>query len=545
MLCAKNTVPLPESGIIVRRSDKYNYVYKVMSVFRDNKGRPTNTRKLIGRLDPSGAKLIPNNNYYEFYGVKAETELELSYNEVVSIGAHFLVTDILSKLGVSEILVSSFGESQAKAICTAATYMVSEGNVFEYVGNWCERSMLGGVPLSPQKASALFASLEYEGRMAFFKKWVNANMSQGYFSYDVTSFSSYAKGIHDLEWGYNRDGDKLPQINLGCYLAQENRLPMFYVTYPGSIVDKSHMTYMMAYNDDLGISKDIVYVMDRGFCSTTNVNYLHSEGLSYLIGVDLRCKATQTAIDSVKERIGSMRNLVGESVYSLSVHSRFYGESSTLHVFFNPELGEQQRRDLLRVVANMEIELSQISKASSKQLKRFSRFFDVVQSDGVLSYSRNYDKIDTTAKNCGVFCILTNTALSGSDILSVYRRKDTIEKGFDDIKNHIDMKRMRVHTDAAVNGKLFCAFVALIVASRISNCLEIYNGVSDKRALTKRGLFCELEKIRAVTYSSGSRLMNPLTKTQRAILDAFDITCNDLTAYIRPETGMCKNTVEI
>jgi transposase len=82
--------------------------------------------------------------------------------------------------------------------------------------------------------------------MAFFKLWTRERAGDRYLAYDVTSFSSYAKGIEDTEWGYNRDGDKLPQVNLGCYMGYESALPLFYVTYPGSIIDKSHMSCMMA-----------------------------------------------------------------------------------------------------------------------------------------------------------------------------------------------------------------------------------------------------------------------------------------------------------
>jgi len=427
----------------------------VLNTFRNVKGQPTNTRKLIGRLDQSGARLIPNDSYFELYGPNASVEFMPEFASVINVVSLFLVSHILSRVGVMPLLVKVLGASRATEVLTAATYMVCEGNVFEHVADWCERSLIGGTPLSPQKASALFASLTHDERMAFFKSWIQAQAGHGCLSYDVTSFSSYAEGIRDLEWGYNRDGDRLPQINLGCYLAQDSRLPLFFVTYPGSIVDKAYMPYMMAYNEELGIGDDVVYVMDRGFCSTANVNYLHSEGFHYVMGVDMRHKATQVAIDKARDSLASMRNLVRDGTYAVAIHARFYGESSTMHIYSNPELGERQKRDLLRLVESQEEELKQLTIVTNKELKRFSRFFDLSVDDGKVSFTRNYYEIDQAAKYCGIFCILSNTQFSSAEVLTVYRRKDTIEKGFDDIKNHIDMKRMRVHSDAAVAGKLF------------------------------------------------------------------------------------------
>jgi hypothetical protein len=71
--------------------------------------------------------------------------------------------------------------------------------------------------------------------MVFFKKWVARQAPGKFFAYDVTSFPTYAKDIIDSEWAYNRDRDKLPQINLGYILSEDSSLPVFYVTYPGSI----------------------------------------------------------------------------------------------------------------------------------------------------------------------------------------------------------------------------------------------------------------------------------------------------------------------
>ena len=535
LLSSKNTTPLPESGIIVRRSGKYQYVYKVLETFRNDKGQPTNTRRLIGRLDSEGNRLVPNDSYYELYGPYTVTEFAPELESVTSIGTPFLVAHILSRLGVVRILEEALGK-RTRAIITAAAYMVCEGNVFEYVSDWCERSIIGGSSLSPQKASSLFASLTHDERMAFFKGWVSANAKQGYISYDVTSFSSYAEGIRDLEWGYNRDNDRLPQMNLGCYLAQESRLPMFYVTYPGSIVDKSHLPYMMAYNNELGIGGNIVFVMDRGFSSTSNVNFMHSENIRYVMGVDTRHKATLAAIDGVREKIVSFRNLVCNGTYADAVSSRFYGESSVMHVYNNPELGERQRRDLFRIVENMEEELAQLDVTSEKKLKRFTRFFDIELKNGKLSFTRNYDKIDEASKNCGIFCILTNSSLTSAEILGIYRRKDALEKGFDDIKNHIDMKRIRTHTDATIEGKLFCAFIALIATSEMSNCLNVFNDANKQRTLSKRSLISELQKIRVFITHDNRRLMNPLTKTQRSLFEALKVSEDDLNIYISNES---------
>jgi transposase len=452
---------------------------------------------------------------------------------VVSVGCHFLVAGILSKLGAARALEGAVGPRRASEAVAVAAYMASEGNVMEHISAWRDSSMLAGPCPAPQKAPAFFASLSHGERMAFFRQWAPANAKHGYLSYDVTSFSSYAEGISDLEWGYNRDGDRLPQINLGRYLAQGSRLPVFYVTYPGSIVDKSHLPYMMAYNDELGIGGGITFVMDRGFCSASNVDFMHSEGRPYIMGVDKRSKAAQEAIDGVRKKIASLRHMAGDGTYAVAARSKVYGGQASMHVFYSPELAERQRRDLLRVVENMEAELAQAKDAPEKGMKRFARYLDISMRKGGLSFERNYDRIDEASKNCGFFCILTNTEAASAEVLETYRGKDALEKGFDDIKNHIDMKRVRAHSGAAVDGKLFCAFLALIATSEMSNRLRAFNEANKARAVSKRGLISELEKIRVFVAHGGRRFLNPLTKTQRSLLAAFDLGENDLNAYLQ------------
>jgi transposase len=51
---------------------------------------------------------------------------------------------------------------------------------------------------------------------------------------DVTSVSSYSKTIADVEYGYNRDGEDLPQFNIGMFCGENNKLPIYYNQYyPG------------------------------------------------------------------------------------------------------------------------------------------------------------------------------------------------------------------------------------------------------------------------------------------------------------------------
>jgi hypothetical protein len=249
-------VPLPERGIIVSRNPRRPYVYKVLKTYRNAKGQPTNDCRSIGRFDAESGLLIPNDYYWQAYPAAALETLP-EPDAVRAVGASFLVGKTLERLGVAGMLDGALGPERAGAVLDVARYMARRGNVIDGIADWCETSTLKGTPaLTPQAASALFASITPHQRMEFFRAWAARQQGPAFLAYDVTSVSTYSEGIGDAEWGHNRDKEDLPQVNLGCYIDQGSGLPVFYTTYPGSITDKSHLRSMMAFNEDLGV-KDV------------------------------------------------------------------------------------------------------------------------------------------------------------------------------------------------------------------------------------------------------------------------------------------------
>ncbi|MDR1608993.1 MAG: transposase [Deltaproteobacteria bacterium] len=522
-------VPLPEKGVTVRRSGRYNTVFKVLRYFRDENGRPNNDRVVIGKLDHESGLLIPNDKYWDYYESKT-INISPYYRSNRSIGASFLIGHILDSLGITKILNERLDEELVSQIRTVVLYMTTRGNILEGVMDFCEEFTLSEKPLDSRMASELFSSITYDDKMAFFRKWSAIHVPGSFLAYDVTSFSTYAKNIADSEFGYNRDGDKLPQINFGCYVSQSSGLPVFFVTYPGSIVDKSHLPYMMAYNKELGIT-DVGFVLDRVFCSTNNIKYMNKEHLNFILGIDLMCKSTKDAIDSIRSKIMTMRNRIDDKgTYGTTVHDLFYGVNLSMHIYYNPEMAELKRQELFRKIEAKEEILAQKKELTKKELRMYRNYFIIdLAVNGSFNYTRDYDKIDKMAENCGIFCLLTNTNLDSARVLSIYRQRDMIEKSFDDLKNYIDMKRMRTHNTATTEGKLFCAFLSLIVVSEIGVKL---GEMMKKKSWSKARLITELEKIRVVESNEGIRQTNPLTKTQRLILETFGLKEVDLTDYI-------------
>jgi transposase len=104
--------------------------------------------------------------------------------------------------------------------------------------------------------------------------------------------------------------------------------------------------------------------------------------------------------------------------------------------------------------------------------------------------------------------------------LQIYRDKDVVEKCFDDLKNQLDMKRLRMHSSVTVDGRLFVQFIALIYMSalrmRQSGLIKQY---------TVRELLQEMDTLTKIKYSGKyGHILTEITKPQREILEGLKIT---------------------
>ncbi len=158
-----------------------------------------------------------------------------------------------------------------------------------------------------------------------------------------------------------------------------------------------------------------------------------------------------------------------------------------------------------------------------RQLHYDKYFFINRSKDGKLGYIRNHKAIDEKLARCGFFLIAeTDFTKTTAEILELYRRRDVIEKSFDDLKNGVDMKRLHCHNNETVEGKTFVAFLALIIRAYMQNKLQ---SMMRQNGFPFRKILLELEKIRCLTITPNAKPtpLCPLTKLQRSIFEALNV----------------------
>ena len=156
-------------------------------------------------------------------------------------------------------------------------------------------------------------------------------------------------------------------------------------------------------------------------------------------------------------------------------------------------------------------------------MKDYDRFFIVTETPKRgRKVDYNQEAIDRYRRNtAGFFVLASNDIKDPVKALEIYRMKDSVEKHFDDLKNDLDMKRLRIHSSSAMDGRLFVQYIALILSSYIRSILN-KNGWLKNHTL--QDVIDEMKSLRLVCMDGKfSTLYTTLTSLQKQIATLFDL----------------------
>jgi transposase len=506
-----------------------SYVYEYTSYWDKEKKQGRNKQVCIGKLDPESGEFIPSKRLLSPQAPKVEAETDP--NSIITasaqiVGPSLILNSINDSLGLEKLLKSCF-PAIYQQILVMAYYLVAEGGALSYCSTWCNSHApsLASTLLS-QRISEILKSISTDQVQTFFKCWMKKIIEDDYLCYDITSISSYSQINEFIKWGYNRDSENLPQLNLAVLFGQMGQLPLYFQRLPGNITDVATIHNLLKTFKALGV-KGLSYVLDKGFYSKKNVDELVASAHKFLVAVPLNNQWVQKAIDDVYETIRGpegYHKLDDEVIYA---HTRLYpwGDKKHrcyLHIYYNPhvqaEALDQFNRDLLTYKEELES-----GQTDPKHQGAYDKFFTITTTPKRgKKVAYNKDVISQHIKRyVGFQALLSNKTKDPIMALQIYRNKDVVEKSFDDLKNQLDMKRLRMHSSKATDGRIFVQFIALILMSALRKEMR-------KSELIKqysiRELLKEMETLTKITYSGKYRpILTEITKSQRKILENLKI----------------------
>lgn len=502
------------------------YVYSVNSYWDKAKKRPANKQVCLGKLDKETGEVIPSKRI-KGIAKRAASAPEVTATSLV-VGPYLLLEKLTEQTGLDTMLKKCFPEIHS-AMLSLVYFIVQKGLALSHCEPWSVGHLhpFGELMIS-QRISELLPCITDDARQRFLSSWLAKLLENDYLCYDITSVSSYSESNEYVKYGYNRDQEPLPQINLAMLFGQNSHLPAYYRRLPGNITDVATLKTTMQSLDFLGTA-GINFILDRGFYSELNIDELFKRRHKFTIAVPSRRKWVEKIIDQHYESIQSPDNYIQiddeESLYVQTVLHKWGKEErrSYLHIYYSAQKAAAEFDRFTRKLLKYKDELTSGKKVKEHE-EYYTRYFIIKETPKRgLQVSFNDEEIQKYRKRyAGFFCILSNAIKQPLTTLNVYRAKDVVENSFDDLKNHLDMKRLRIHTSAAMDARIFLQFLALIYISQIRSTIQADKAL---RNLTVREVMEDMETLVQIKYSHRyGQLYTETSPVQRNIMAAFGVT---------------------
>ena len=457
------------------------YVYENYPYWDKANKKDKAHRKCIGKLDENG-NLIPTRCR------KANNSTQLQELQVFAkrsyYGATYLLDAIGKQLGITSDLEKCF-PCTFKQILSIAYYLILEDSSPLYrFTKWSNtHNHPFGSDIPSQRSSELFASITEEAKVKFFILQGKRREEKEYWALDSTSISSYSETLKQVKYGYNKENDKLPQINFALVYGEKSKLPFYYKRLAGNVPESKAVKNFLAELLDMGLTK-VKLLTDRGCYSESNINEFYKANIKFLVGTKTRLIYVRDVIDSVYDTLSNLNNyhqiygLYGCTVKTQWKYSqeRPYKKDTLkakrkiyVHIYYNIDRAAEDERNLISKLARLRDELL-LGKREEKNEKDYAKFFTVKETPkrGVKVTTKE-DVIKQEKRYFGYFALVSNEVKDTWEALCLYRMKDLVEKAFSNLKERLNMRRMLVSSEQSLDGKMFVQFVALIFLSYINN----------------------------------------------------------------------------
>jgi transposase len=523
--------------IVENKSGNYIYLYESVS-FRNENGEPRNARTLIGRIDPKTGRRVFKPEYIErmrLAGTPVEidsqdrrySEEEIKRSSLRELGAAHLLSEVGERDGLKQVLRETFPEHW-RELFMLSCFLVTSGEPFMHCEEWVRSvETLPVGPLSSQRISELLASIEPVERDMFYRAWCDFRSDREYLALDITSASSYSELIDDVEWGHNRDGEDLAQVNICMLMGERSLLPVYQTVFSGSLKDVSTFKSTLGAFSALTGDRPTLVVMDKGFFSKRNVDAMLEGGgrRRFVVAMPFTSAFAKNQVEAEHKDIDTPTNtiVVGADSMRAVTKVRAWGKGHDVyaHIYFNAKKAAKIKEALYADVATLKAQAEADPKSCSSGAEH-TRYLNIRRSKSSevgFTVSIKESVIDDELRHGGWVVLISNDIADAQEAMRIYRAKDVVEKGFLMLKRSLDIGRLRVHSQERMQNKLFVGFIALILMS------ELHRTMMEKglyKSMTMKQMLRTLSKLR-VQEVSGDLIVYPATKAQKEIFDAFDV----------------------
>lgn len=536
-----------EKGKVTRKKIKgttYIY-YQLDRIYNPEKKYSIPKSTPIGKCcDDECTMMIPNEKYLIYFpeAVLPDEKKTAHRSACLRVGAYMVLRKIIAEYHLDDMLAELIGRDSGLFLDLSVYTIISENNAGQYYPDYAFNHPLFTDKMrlySDSKVSDFIGAIKKSQSVEFLNKW-NANRDHRekiYISYDSTNKNCQAGDVDFVEIGHAKDEQHKPVLNYSIAYDRNNREPLFYEMYPGSIVDVSQLQYMLEKTEGYGYRR-VGFILDRGYFSKENIRYMDKCGYDFVIMMKGMKKYASELIKKYKGTFEESRShsIRDYKVSGTTVKGKLFPSDEKdryIHIYYNERKRTAEREQLEekidRIAAFLE---NRQGKTNYECPSAFCYYFDPIYhtqgDEKTFMFARErQDVIDSEIKLCGYFIIITSEKMSAEEALDLYKSRDGSEKLFRGDKSYLGNRSFRVHGNESVNNKIFIEFVALIIRNKFYTYLKEQMRKSEKKEnfMTVPAALKELEKIEMIRQTDGNyRLDHAVTATQKEILKSFGMT---------------------
>ena len=507
-------------------------------------------RVTIGKLSETDPELMqPNQNFLKYFpdAELPETKNRTSRSSCLRVGAYFVLRKIIEEYNLAELLGGYFEQRDLGLFLDLAVYsIIAENNAAQYYPDYTFNHPLftnGMKQYSDSTVSDFLNSVTDDQSIGVLNSWneTRNHLEKIYISYDSTNKNCQAGDIEMVEFGHPKVDVGQPVFNYAVAYDTHNQEPLFYEKYPGSLNDISQLQFMLDKAFGYGYKK-IGFILDRGYFSCENIQYMDKCGYSFVIMVKGMASLVNELVLQHKGTFESKRvnNIYEYGVYGKTVKHRLYAgdkKERYFHLYHSISKESAERAGIENRLNQMTLYLKKYQNKVKEFGPGFEKYFNLHYDEKTQAFVLPEERCSVVEREldlAGYFCIITSEKMSAKEAIELYKSRDTSEKLFRGDKSYLGNKSIWVYSEESARAKIFVEFVAMILRCKMYTKLKEEMKKLEKKPnyMTVLEALKELEKIEMVRQLDNVyRLDHAVTANQKTILNAFGLDANHIKYY--------------
>ncbi len=297
--------------------------------------------------------------------------------------------------------------------------------------------------------------------------------------YDLTSTYFCRKSPKGQLRRHGVSKDKRPrQVQVVVGVVMANGFPIAHHVFPGNTADKSTLQKVVADLDRRFGLRRVMVVSDRGLVSEQNIDFLSKQQFGYLLGIpgrrcDEACEVLKALSEDRWQQVDPDNRV--QEIYLSNIKTRYFVIDSIERRYYEESMRqrsmERTKEQLQKIAAAVKSgrlkDPVKIGARASRVLSRNHghRYYSwEVTGAGRFKFYEDQEKLAAEMLHEGKYILKSSdSGLTAIEAVACYKELNTVEQGFRDLKDVIDMRPIYHKSDERIEAHIFVASLALFL----------------------------------------------------------------------------------